>query len=134
MKFHGLFEYILTPLEKGKRQEKNKYSTGGDKMSIEGESMKEIFQDFQQQFGRCIGKVYSTTKDEERDIHIGWVFEKKDEYERDYRDNSIRRKFFIQETWISLYDPCSECGCFGYLPHEIIHPPWPAEEQTCTPS
>jgi hypothetical protein len=126
MKFHCVIDCVITPLEKKERQLDARYRHQSESfMSEEYETMKELFQSFQSEHGRCISKLFQTTADEE-DIHTGWVFEKKDEY---YDRDPGPRKYFIQETWVSLFDPCEHCNGRGHIPHKIEHPPWPPEEE-----
>ena len=128
MKFHCITDYISIPLERGKRLHNKRYRYSDESFEVEGDSIKELFQKFQEQHGRCVNKVFVSLK--EKDIQIGWVFEKKEEYEHD--SFKSQRQFYIQETWVSLHDFCEECSGRGHLPHEIVHPPWPPEEQECS--
>ena len=56
----------------------------------------ELFQTLQQEYGRCISKMYYERKDGTTQS-IGWVFEKESHY-------SDTGESFIQETWVELHE------------------------------
>ena len=56
----------------------------------------DIFRWSQKEYGGCVSKVYQET--DEGTIAIGWVFQKRREYEDD------ASKSYIHEVWVSLYD------------------------------
>ena len=55
----------------------------------------QLFRYCQKEFGRCVSKVYITTKNEDG-VPVGWVFQKRTEYHRS-------SKTFLQETWVTLF-------------------------------
>lgn len=132
MEFIGVIDYIITPIKRRERDDTQSYRLPDDVMTVKGESFKEIFNDFQTLYGRCVNKVYIDGP-ENTPQHVGWVFEKKDEYDRHpYREEECR--YFIQETWVTLCTPCSHCSGTGRIPIEIPHSPDPAslEQQECS--
>ena len=60
------------------------------------EDIGKLFRELQREHGRCTGKVFIDTKAGDRQ-HIGWVFEKKDEY-------TDTHESFIHETWITVHE------------------------------
>jgi len=130
IQFHCTVDYVCIPVEGRKRKEDASYRYDFQKFtSSEYESMKDFFESLQVEYGRCAGKVYVDT-DAEDAIHVGWIFERK--VIEDTR--APKWDFYIQQTWISIFDPCEECNGVGHKPHAIIHSPWPPEEQECSTS
>lgn len=65
------------------------------------ESVGELFRDLQQEFGRCVGKMYRDQPDGGA-IQVGWVFEKRMTYEdsrRPYSEND----FYTREVWVEVF-------------------------------
>jgi hypothetical protein len=60
----------------------------------------QLFREMQREYGRCVSRVYTdasgTTK------QIGWVFEKRMQYE-DARGNDTERDYYIREVWVTVY-------------------------------
>ena len=130
MKFNYTEEYVVVPLDKEGRNWEHAYRSGNTHCEdMEFESMKELFETLQESYGRCKGKVYCDTPEDDS-AHIGWIFEKKEEYERD--SYAGQRQYYILETWVSLYTLCDSCSGFGRHPLVIEHPSWPPEEQACS--
>ena len=61
-----------------------------------------LFKSLQREYGRCVSKAYIDPDAR----HIGWVFIKRQRYERS-------SKTYIAETWITTY--YKEDGKFRYL-------------------
>lgn len=59
-----------------------------------------LFKSLQKEYGRCVSRVYVDQK-EGPPKQIGWVFEKKMQYE-DARNNKPE-SFYMREVWVSLY-------------------------------
>lgn len=60
-----------------------------------------LFRDFQQEYGRCISKVFIDT--EKGVIQIGWVFQKRMLYEDarpDWTGKYREYDYYIREVWI----------------------------------
>lgn len=81
------------------------YSLGDDTYSIKGtvlencETVREAFDSFQKEYGRCVSKVYVDTADGTK--QIGWCFESRQKYE----DSD---ETYLREVWVTLlskYDP-----------------------------
>lgn len=57
------------------------------------DNIKELFQSMQREYGRCTGKIYIDPDA----TPIGWVFEKKLQYED-------TKEFYTREVWVTLLD------------------------------
>ena len=78
-----------------------------DDTYIDTSKVGNIFKEFQREHGRCVSKVYIDTADGAKPI--GWVFQKREEYEDsrpryDDYNRRIKPKTFIREVWITLLD------------------------------
>lgn len=56
-------------------------------------TVNEVFKDCQQEYGRCINKVYVGEKDPKQ---IGWVFQKRVKY-------TDCDETYLQEAWVTLH-------------------------------
>ena len=61
----------------------------------------ELFREMRREYGRCTGSVYVDTTDG-KVKRIGWVFQKRMEYE-DYRRGDSER-YYTREVWVTLHD------------------------------
>lgn len=79
------------------------YQFGSTDRPIEqlAESVGELFRDMQQEFGRCIGKMYRDLADGGV-IQVGWVFQKRMTYE-DSRRPYTERDFYTREVWVEVF-------------------------------
>jgi len=84
-----------------------------DEVSTHLETVKELFQEFQSEYGRCISKVMHGNEPKE----VGWVFEKRMAYEDEPKEH------YIQETWITLHRKCTHCSG-GFTHAEIEKKPY----------
>jgi hypothetical protein len=57
------------------------------------------------EYGRCVSKVYLDTKSRGT-IAIGWVFQKKMEYEDAYRISDKSERVYVREVWVTVMEPC----------------------------
>lgn len=57
------------------------------------DNLGQLFKFLQREYGRCVSRVYQDTPDGTLDP-IGWVFQKKREYEKGGR-------FYVQQTWVT---------------------------------
>lgn len=67
------------------------------------ENVGRLFRDFQQEYGRCISKVYLDTK--KGTIQVGWVFQKRVLYEDarpDWTGKYRKDDYYIREVWVSF--------------------------------
>ncbi len=55
----------------------------------------ELFRSLQSEYGRCVSKMYSDSKEGTK--CIGWVFEKRQKYD-DCNET------YLAETWVSIHD------------------------------
>lgn len=62
-----------------------------------------LFRALQQEYGRCISKMYQETKDPHKPRTIGWVFEKRQAY------SDQPNKTYLQQAWVGVveYTPAS---------------------------
>jgi hypothetical protein len=58
------------------------------------DNIKKLFRAYQQEFGRCISRVYIDTKTGTKPI--GWVFQKRQQY-TDSKDT------YIREVWVTIH-------------------------------
>jgi len=92
------------------------WSSDEPDMVEDGESIGYIYKCYAREYGRPMSKVYVTTADN-RDIPIGWVFQKRERYQ----DTG---ESYLQETWVSVYD-ADEVGDVSGL--------WPRPKLKLTP-
>jgi hypothetical protein len=59
------------------------------------DNLKELFNTYQRQFGRCISKVYIDIQNQAK--AIGWVFQKLEKYEDTHEP-------YLMETWVTLHN------------------------------
>jgi hypothetical protein len=57
------------------------------------------------EYGRCTSKVYLDTKSRGT-IAIGWVFQKKVEYDDAYRYDDKSKREYLREVWVTIMEPC----------------------------
>jgi hypothetical protein len=57
------------------------------------------------EYGRCTSKVYLDTKSRGT-IAIGWVFQKKVEYDDAYRYDDKGKREYLREVWVTIMEPC----------------------------
>lgn len=60
-----------------------------------------LFRTLQREYGRCTSSVYVDSPDNGKPHRIGWVFQKRMEYE-DYRGHGER--YYTREVWVTLYE------------------------------
>ena len=56
----------------------------------------ELYRDMVREYGRCIGKVY-VDRDDGGQIHVGWIFQKRDRYE----DTG---ETYLREVWVTVHE------------------------------
>lgn len=61
---------------------------------FELDELGQLFRSLQGEHGRCVSKVYITTRTEEA-VPVGWVFQKR----REYEDTG---KPYLAETWVEV--------------------------------
>lgn len=62
-----------------------------------------LFRTLQQEFGRCMGKIYRDGLLLPNGEHkpVGWVFEKRMKYD-DARGHDPEKDFYIREVWVEV--------------------------------
>jgi hypothetical protein len=60
------------------------------------ETVGELFRAMQQEYGRCISKMYVDKRDTSEPLQVGWVFEQKDKY-------TDCNEEYLRETWVYVY-------------------------------
>ena len=80
------------------------YRFGDTEIHDSGEdNVGKLFKALAREYGRCATKVYTTARG--KDIPVGWVFEKKMQYEGSRREDDT----YIREVWVSCYsEPVGE--------------------------
>lgn len=74
------------------------------------EELGQLYRSLVSEYGRCTSKVYVTTRAEDG-IPVGWVFQKRMEYEDARRDQPAVDRFYIREVWVHLYDGPATVTC-----------------------
>jgi hypothetical protein len=69
--------------------------SGLEPTDFEEEEAGKLYHALRREYGRCVSKVYMTTRTEEA-VPIGWVFQKKEEY------TDTNRKY-LRETWVTVH-------------------------------
>lgn len=69
-----------------------------------------LFRSMQQEYGRCVGPVYTEWARGGPDTRSGWIFEKKMEYEG-YRGRGDR--YYIRQVWVSIRFENDEVNPWG---------------------
>ena len=64
-----------------------------------------LYKALQSEYDRCVSKVYVDTKSGEATA-IGWVFEKRLEYEDAYRISDKNERVYTREVWVTVMEPC----------------------------
>lgn len=75
--------------------------SGSEPIEQYAETVGELFRDLQQEFGRCVGKMYRDQPDGGV-IQVGWVFEKRMTYE-DARRPYSEDDFYTREVWVEVF-------------------------------
>jgi hypothetical protein len=70
-------------------------NSGPEPTDFEEEEAGKLYHALSKKYGRCVSKVYMTTRTEEA-VPIGWVFQKKEEY------TDTNRKY-MRETWVTVH-------------------------------
>jgi len=70
-------------------------SVGLEPTDFEEDEAGQLYRAMRREYGRCVSKVYMTTRTEEA-VPIGWVFQKKEEY------TDTNRKY-LRETWVTVH-------------------------------
>lgn len=83
-------------------------------------TVKELFQMFQSEHGRCVSNVWWDIKDVA--THVGWIFEKREEYVDE------KGKYYICATWVALHRMCEHCAD-GFVPAKIEKKPYNPEAE-----
>ena len=63
-----------------------------------------LFKAMQKEYGRCTGKVYIDEGNPTQARAIGWVFEKRMEYEDAHHHWPKEKRFYLQQVWVTLYE------------------------------
>ncbi len=61
-----------------------------------------LFLAMQKECGRCISKMYRDTKSGTKEV--GWVFSRREEYEDAHRFSDPRKKTYVREVWVEVFD------------------------------
>ena len=61
-----------------------------------------LFLDMQKEYGRCASQIYIDGPDG-KPIQVGWVFEKRTEYEDARADWPDSRRYYVREVWVTLH-------------------------------
>jgi hypothetical protein len=62
-----------------------------------------LFRSLQKEYGRCVSRVYVDPAGGGKPKAIGWVFEKRMEYE-DYRPSRGGDRYYTRAVWVTLAD------------------------------
>lgn len=68
-----------------------------------------LFRSMQREYGRCVSRIYIDAPGRTVDGHyeplpLGWVFQKRMEYEDARRDWPADKRFYIREVWVEVSD------------------------------
>ena len=91
----------------------------GPWIDSECETMGELFLQLSREYGRCISKIYCDTKSGAVKT-VGWVFQKRMEYEDAWRIADKRERFYLREVWVNVST---------VNPHQPLKPVSPWETQ-----
>jgi hypothetical protein len=81
------------------------YYTGPIEESMyEDDEIGAIFKMGQKEYGRCVSKIYIEDS-KGRDRVVGWVFQKRMEYDRP-QHNGL--KYYSRQVWVTLYEAPEE--------------------------
>lgn len=69
----------------------------GPWIDSECETVGELFRNLSREYGRCISKMYVGEGQQ-----VGWVFEKRCEYDDAYRINDKKERTYIRHVWVSV--------------------------------
>lgn len=69
----------------------------GPWIDSECETTGELFRQLSREYGRCISKVYVG-----EGKPVGWVFEKRMEYDDAYRIEDKRERVYLRHVWVSV--------------------------------
>ena len=64
------------------------------------ESPGDLYRSLQGEYGRCVSRIYRDPDARP----VGWVFQKRMEYEDARRDWPADRRFYIREVWVEVSD------------------------------
>ncbi len=76
----------------------------GEPEETGSETTGELYASLRAIYGKCVSKVYLDT--EYGTIAVGWVFQKKMEYEDAYRFSDKSERVYLQEVWVTVMEPC----------------------------
>lgn len=65
------------------------------------DSLGHLFKEMQREYGRCVSKMYLDGPDD-KPIQIGWVFQKRMEYEDARPHWPEERRFYLREVWVEV--------------------------------
>lgn len=79
--------------------EERSYSLGDEPLfePFTGDDIGRLFRECQREYGKCISKIYIDSTSGETKA-IGWVFQKKREYEDD------KSRTYVHEAWVTLHE------------------------------
>jgi hypothetical protein len=77
------------------------------------DNIKRLFQLYQKEYGQCVSSMFIDGQDG-KPIKIGWVFEKKEQYEGTGKYGRPA-EFYIRETWVELRDRKTNEEMFAWL-------------------
>lgn len=61
-------------------------------------AMGELFREAQREHGRCMSKIYVDIEGHAEPVHVGWYFEKRDQYSDS--DETYLRGAWVTVTWV----------------------------------
>lgn len=70
-------------------------------MDAYAETTGEVFRNAQEEFGRCVSKMYRDVA-EGPPIQVGWVFQKRMTYE-DSRRPFAENDYYLREVWVEVF-------------------------------
>lgn len=70
-------------------------------MDAYADTVGELFRDMQEEFGRCISKMYRDVAGRPP-IQVGWVFQKRMVYE-DARRPYTENDYYLREVWVEVF-------------------------------
>lgn len=76
----------------------------GPWIDSECDTMGELFRQLSREYGRCTSKIYRDVKsgDSWKVETVGWVFEKRMEYEDAYRISNKKERVYLRHVWVSV--------------------------------
>ena len=104
---------------------KNQRFSNGPWIDTDCSEIGELFRRLSREYGRCISKIY-VDKMSGPPMQVGWVFEKRMEYDDAHRIRDKADRTYIRHVWVNVSNGD---------PHQPLHPvsPWEKEQNHAQP-